>query len=102
MVFCEMGAAPAARTAEIVTRSSLWARVLSARVVSGGPACATRMAGMRLAAVANAAARRRRASAAKHNRVMFDSLRRYEPDQVLRDSLSLRPSWAGTPVNEGI
>jgi len=29
-----------------------------------------------------------------------DSLRRYEPDQVLRVSLSLRPTWAGTPVNE--
>jgi len=30
---------------------------------------------------------------------LYDSLRRYEPDQVLRDSLSLHPTWAGTPVN---
>jgi hypothetical protein len=33
---------------------------------------------------------------------MCDSLRRYKPDQVLRDSLSLHPTWAGTPVTDKI
>jgi hypothetical protein len=52
--------------------------------------------------VASASARERRRCADEAIFDMCDSLRRYKPDQVLRDSLSLRPTWAGTPVTEGI
>src|SRR5690349_24102712 len=104
MVFCEIGARPAARTAEIMTRSRRWTGVLSARAESrlarvdviwapSRPEVPIEMTGA--SAIAEIL-RLRRFSAGDGRNCMCDSLRRYEPDQVLRDSLSLRPTWAGT------
>jgi hypothetical protein len=62
-VFWEIGAAPDARTAEIITRSRRCVRVLSTRAVSR--ACAEAMVDdVRKVAAASAAARRQRASTA--------------------------------------
>ena len=55
-------------------------------------------ASVKTASAANASALARRECADVTTDSLDDSLRRYEPDQVLRDSLSLRPTWAGTPV----
>src|SRR3954471_24622966 len=56
-VFCEIGATPPPRTAEIITRSSRCVRELSARVVSR--ACADERDGRKRAAASAAASRQR-------------------------------------------
>src|SRR5215831_19486237 len=95
-----MIAAPEPRRADIITRSSRRTRLESGRErVVSDEACAASRLGTRTAASGATAAQERRLRVARALSFMVDSLRRYEPDQVLRDSLSLRPSWAGTPVS---
>src|SRR5215475_1784690 len=106
-VFCERGADLSPRTAEIMARSMRCTVAVSVRELSRvvRVACALRAVGtlasvthVKQASVASAIARARRARAAGPRCDMADSLRRCEPDQVLRVSLSLHPTWAGTPV----
>src|SRR5439155_25591301 len=98
IVFCEIGARPAARTAEIITRSRRCTGVLSARVESRRarvgvwpPRASEVMVEMTETSATQEIALTQRRSAGNGRNCMCDSLRRYEPDQVLRDSLSLPP-----------